>query len=84
MKQKAKLNVQEAAQVKKAHIQLFEVSLPHEIEERPHPEDKDNHSPPALFSGDLKNYQLEGLNWLDELFDKVNHYFILKDFDNEF
>lgn len=64
-------NVQVAFEAEKLRSSLFSESIqPDESNvnvDRPQP---------SMFKGDLKHYQLKGMNWLANLYDQVGNYFL--------
>ena len=80
MKAKAKKNVQDAFQAEQNRTREFAHGVANELtddfkltetsisadEERPQP---------SIFKGNLKHYQLKGMNWLANLYDQVCIYF---------
>lgn len=76
MKQKAKKNVCDALQAEQNRTREYAHGVAHELtddfkltetsisadEERPQP---------SIFRGNLKHYQLKGMNWLANLYDQV-------------
>jgi DNA helicase INO80 len=76
MKQKAKKNVRDAFQAEQTRTREFAHGVARELtddfkltetsisadEERPQP---------SIFRGNLKHYQLKGMNWLANLYDQV-------------
>uniref|UniRef100_A0A0C9S052 Chromatin-remodeling ATPase INO80 n=1 Tax=Fopius arisanus TaxID=64838 RepID=A0A0C9S052_9HYME len=71
MKQKAKKNAMEAFDNERARTKLFDTSASASPELRlcDTPENLE-HPQPSIFKGNLKGYQLKGMNWLANLYDQ--------------
>ena len=71
MKQKAKRNATEAFDSERARTRQFDASTgSQELRLSDTPETME-HPQPAIFKGNLKGYQLKGMNWLANLYDQV-------------
>lgn len=70
MKQKAKRNATEAFDNEKARARQFDTAAAsQELRLSDTPENLE-HPQPAIFKGNLKGYQLKGMNWLANLYDQ--------------
>ncbi|XP_063977113.1 chromatin-remodeling ATPase INO80 isoform X2 [Diachasmimorpha longicaudata] len=70
MKQKAKKNAMEAFDNERARTKLFDTpSSSQELRLCDTPENLE-HPQPSIFKGNLKGYQLKGMNWLANLYDQ--------------
>lgn len=71
MKQKAKKNATEAFDNEKARAKQFDTATAsQELRLSDTPENLE-HPQPSIFKGNLKGYQLKGMNWLANLYDQV-------------
>lgn len=71
MKQKAKRNATEAFDSERERTRQFDASkASQELRLSDTPETME-HPQPAIFKGNLKGYQLKGMNWLANLYDQV-------------
>lgn len=71
MKLKAKKNATEAFDNEKARTKQFDtVSASQELRLSDTPDNLE-HPQPSIFKGNLKGYQLKGMNWLANLYDQV-------------
>lgn len=71
MKHKAKRNATEAFDSEKARAKQFNTAAAsQELRLSDTPETLE-HPQPAIFKGNLKGYQLKGMNWLANLYDQV-------------
>lgn len=74
MKQKAKRNATEAFNNEKARTKQFDTAAAsQELRLSDTPENLE-HPQPSIFKGNLKGYQLKGMNWLANLYDQVCNY----------
>lgn len=74
MKQKAKKNATEAFNNEKARTKQFDTAAAsQELRLSDTPENLE-HPQPSIFKGNLKGYQLKGMNWLANLYDQVCNY----------
>lgn len=74
MKQKAKKNATEAFNSEKARTKQFDTAAAsQELRLSDTPENLE-HPQPSIFKGNLKGYQLKGMNWLANLYDQVRNY----------
>jgi DNA helicase INO80 len=74
MKQKAKKNATEAFNNEKARTKQFDTAAAsQELRLSDTPENLE-HPQPSIFKGNLKGYQLKGMNWLANLYDQVRNY----------
>ncbi|CAB0038453.1 unnamed protein product [Trichogramma brassicae] len=71
MKQKAKKNAMNAFDNEKARTRQFDPNTNQELRLSHTPETLE-HPQPAIFKGNLKGYQLKGMNWLANLYDQVS------------
>lgn len=69
MKQKAKKNALEAFDNEKARTRQFDPATNQELRLSDTPENLE-HPQPSIFKGNLKGYQLKGMNWLANLYDQ--------------
>jgi len=78
MKQKAKKNATEAFNNEKARTKQFDTAAAsQELRLSDTPENLE-HPQPSIFKGNLKGYQLKGMNWLANLYDQVcNHLYVM-------
>lgn len=70
MKQKAKRNAIDAFDSERARTCQFDPSTNQELRLSDTPETME-HAQPSIFKGNLKGYQLKGMNWLANLYDQV-------------
>lgn len=76
MKHKAKRNATEAFNNEKARTKQFDTAAAaQELRLSDTPENLE-HPQPSIFKGNLKGYQLKGMNWLANLYDQVCNYVI--------
>lgn len=74
MKQKAKKNAMEAFYSEKSRTRKFDTTTNKELRLSDTPENLE-HPQPTIFKGNLKGYQLKGMNWLASLYDQVRYYY---------
>ena len=79
MKQKAKKNAIDAFDSEKARTRQFDPSTNQELRLSDTPENLE-HPQPSIFKGNLKGYQLKGMNWLANLYDQVKYNFRINNF----
>lgn len=71
MKLKARKNATEAFDNEKARTKQFDtVATSQELRLSDTPDNLE-HPQPSIFKGNLKGYQLKGMNWLANLYDQV-------------
>lgn len=71
MKAKAKKNAEEAFQSERARTRHFDLEANSQINlEKPLDGVDGEHTQPKIFRGNLKGYQLRGMNWLANLYDQ--------------
>lgn len=71
MKQKAKRNATEAFDSERARTRQFDTSIGNQELRLSDTPETQEHPQPAIFKGNLKGYQLKGMNWLANLYDQV-------------
>lgn len=69
MKAKAKRNAEEAFQSERARTRHFDLEANSQIS-KPLDTVDGEHMQPKIFRGNLKGYQLRGMNWLANLYDQ--------------
>lgn len=72
MKAKAKKNAQEAFQNERARTRHFDMEASANLEQnmKNAATTDGEHPQPSIFRGNLKGYQLRGMNWLANLYDQ--------------
>ncbi len=73
MKQKAKKNALDAFDNEKSRTHQFDPSTNQELRLN-HTSENNEHPQPSIFKGNLKGYQLKGMNWLADLYGQVENY----------
>lgn len=70
MKAKAKRNAQEAFQSERARTKHFDMEANAALDQNVTVSVDGEHPQPSIFRGNLKGYQLRGMNWLANLYDQ--------------
>ena len=78
MKQKAKKNATEAFDNERARTKQFDASAGTQVLRLSDTPETLEHPQPSIFKGNLKGYQLKGMNWLANLYDQVCVKYLLR------
>lgn len=73
MKQKAKKNALDAFDNEKSRTHQFDPSTNQELRLNHTSANTTEHPQPSIFKGNLKGYQLKGMNWLADLYGQVGN-----------
>lgn len=76
MKQKAKKNALDAFDNERNRAHQFDPSTNQQLSLNHTPENLE-HPQPSIFKGNLKGYQLKGMNWLANLYSQVRNHIII-------